>query len=70
MKPLMMMRTRGISGPRFGKHANLNHTLSKSSGSFFGAGGAGVYLKVMMGDAETVVDDEDKVYSHSHKRVT
>ena len=32
-KPLMLMRTRGISGPRFGKHANHTRTLSKSAGT-------------------------------------
>jgi len=38
MKPLMMMRTRGISGPRFAKHANATRTLSKSSGAAVAVG--------------------------------
>lgn len=33
-KPLMMMRTRGVSGPFMRKHANHTRTLSKSVGSF------------------------------------
>jgi len=38
MKPILLMRTRGISGPRFGKHANMTNTLSKSSGAAIAVG--------------------------------
>lgn len=38
LKPLMMMRKKGLLGPKFGQHATVNHThtsvLSKSVGNF------------------------------------
>lgn len=41
MKPLMMMRTRGVSGPRMMKHRGVTRIrlpLSKSNGNAFSAG--------------------------------
>ena len=38
MKPLLMMRTKGLTGPLFAKHA-FSNKLSKSSGNFVGEGG-------------------------------
>lgn len=40
MKPLLMMRTRGISGPLFAKHANSSSTLSSSIGNAISVGKA------------------------------
>ena len=35
-KPLMMMRTKGLTGPRFAKHANLQHHIARSAGNSAG----------------------------------
>jgi len=37
-KPLMMMRTRGISGVRLSKQANHTSTLSKATGTAIAVG--------------------------------
>ena len=36
MKPLLMMRARGLSGPAFAKHAGIRG-LSRSAGNFIGS---------------------------------
>lgn len=39
-RPLLMFRTRGMSGPLLTKHAKIAG-LSKASGAYFGSGGGG-----------------------------
>lgn len=41
MKPLMLMRKRGLLGPSFGKYANLRSHVAKSVGAYYDVSGAG-----------------------------
>jgi len=71
MKPLMLMRKRGLFGTFFGKHAGCSK-LSKSVGAFYDVSGAGAILKPLAGwtgamgcqqsAAEIAIDDMDGVY--------
>ena len=41
LKPLMMMRARGLMGTIAHKYANLQNHVAKPSGFYFGEGGGG-----------------------------
>ena len=47
LKPLLMMRAKGLLSTVFGKHANSTQTLSKSVGQYHGISGTGAAKPIL-----------------------
>lgn len=61
MKPLLMMRTRGLGGPVALKYANLTANVVKSKGASFSKGGVAITTVSYKGEIVTY-QGEDVTY--------